>query len=717
MIKGAHYYKCKYFFGFDPNRLAEKKKSNHFGLKSSSRRFIGFKVRKKTIFARHKSKQMKSFSFLLSFTILAISVFASDPSMENRIDSLSRLINQSQGNQKIELLNHLANVYLNTDNQKAIETANLALSLARDRKLLKEIARAAFIIAEANFFNNDYYAAIEYYKISANAEKELNGKWSADYGERLGDIGYIYNQIPIFDKTIEYSNKSLDVAKHLNDEDQIASMLNNIGSAHFYVGNYDEALNYFHQVLEIDRRRELDNFISIDLNNIGKVYFTWGKFEQAIQAYEDSYQYALKAENESMQAIRLSNLGQVYNEMDDYETALQYLNQALEIDRRLENEIRVGIRLSRIGSIYQQMGDFDRALNLFEEALQIFQLSDVQSSEIMTLIQIGELQMERGNIFKAIEHFNQALNPAYELELRPQIMQIYQNLSEAFKLSDDYQSALDYFQNYTEIKDSLFNEERHKQIAEYAALFEMEKKEKENELLRQEAVLMMQKTELQQKQKLIYFISAIGLLVLLLWLFFLFNSKRKLLLKNKALHEQEVKMHQLEMVSKEKENRHLQEVLFAEEQINSLQKSKIQQKSQELTASTMHILNKNQVLGKIRKLSAEALNENSFHKERFLNQLIETVDENTDLDEQWNQFKVHFESVHHGFFSRMLNKHPNLTQNELKLCAYLRINLSSKEIAQMLNISPESLITKRYRLRKKLDLDTEDNLVKFLSNF
>lgn len=65
----------------------------------------------------------------------------------------------------------------------------------------------------------------------------------------------------------------------------------------------------------------------------------------------------------------------------------------------------------------------------------------------------------------------------------------------------------------------------------------------------------------------------------------------------------------------------------------------------------------------------------------------------------------------------MLNKHPNLTQNELKLCAYLRINLSSKEIAQMLNISPESLITKRYRLRKKLDLDTEDNLVKFLSNF
>lgn len=660
---------------------------------------------------------MKSFSFLLSFTILTFSVFASDPSMESRIDSLSRLINKSQGKQKIEMLNHLANVYLNTDNEKAIETANLALSLAQDRNLLKEITRASFIIAEANFFSNDFYAAIEYYNISANAEKELNGKWSADYGERLGDIGYIYNRIPIFDKTIEYSNKSLAVAKHHNDEEQIASMLNNIGSAHFYVGSYDEALNCFYQVLEIDRRRELDNYISVDLNNIGKVYFTWGKFDQALEAYEESYQYALKAENESMQAIRLSNLGQVYNELEDCERALQYLNQALEIDRRLENEIRVGIRLSRIGAIYQQQGDFARALNLFEEALQIFQHSDVLGSEIMTLIKIGELQMERGSIYKAIEYFNKALNPAYELQLKPQIMRIYQSLSEAFKLNDDYQRALDYYQNFTAIKDSLFSEQRHKQIAEYAALFEMEKKEKENELLRQDAILIMQNSELQRKQKLIYFISAIGLLLLLLWLFFLFNSKRNLLLKNKALHEQELKMHQFGLVSKEKENRHLQEVLFAEEQINTLQKNQIQQKSQELTASTMHILNKNQVLGKIRKLSSEALKENDFHKERFLKQLIETVEENTDLDVQWNQFKVHFESVHHGFFSRLLNKYPNLTQNELKLCSYLRINLSSKEIAQMLNISHESLITKRYRLRKKLDLDTENNLVKFLSNF
>jgi DNA-binding CsgD family transcriptional regulator len=189
------------------------------------------------------------------------------------------------------------------------------------------------------------------------------------------------------------------------------------------------------------------------------------------------------------------------------------------------------------------------------------------------------------------------------------------------------------------------------------------------------------------------------------------------LIQNQKLHEKENQLHQLDIDKKEKEYQHLQEVLFAEEQINKLQTEKLQQKNRELSTATVHIINKNEVLGNIRKLASDWIKDDTFNKSEHLQTLIGEVDSNTDLDAQWDQFKLHFESVHKGFFERLLQKHPTLTQNELKLCAYLRMNLSTKEIAQMLNISPESVTTKRYRLRKKIGLRKEENLVGFIGGF
>ncbi len=116
-------------------------------------------------------------------------------------------------------------------------------------------------------------------------------------------------------------------------------------------------------------------------------------------------------------------------------------------------------------------------------------------------------------------------------------------------------------------------------------------------------------------------------------------------------------------------------------------------------------------------MALQALNSDSCDGETCIEELIKEVDDNFNLDEQWELFQRHFEAVHPGFFSRLGKEYPNLTHNELKLCAYLRINLSSKEIAQILNISVDSAITKRYRLRKKLNLQNESNLIEFLMQF
>ncbi|WP_064196538.1 MULTISPECIES: LuxR C-terminal-related transcriptional regulator [Emticicia] len=97
-----------------------------------------------------------------------------------------------------------------------------------------------------------------------------------------------------------------------------------------------------------------------------------------------------------------------------------------------------------------------------------------------------------------------------------------------------------------------------------------------------------------------------------------------------------------------------------------------------------------------------------------LNQIIKLIDNNIASGHDWQIFEQNFNRVHEEFFKKLLEKFPDLTPGDLKLSAYLRMNLSSKEIAQLLNITYRSVELKRYRLRKKLHLETEENLVEWL---
>jgi DNA-binding CsgD family transcriptional regulator len=97
-----------------------------------------------------------------------------------------------------------------------------------------------------------------------------------------------------------------------------------------------------------------------------------------------------------------------------------------------------------------------------------------------------------------------------------------------------------------------------------------------------------------------------------------------------------------------------------------------------------------------------------FHK------IIRLIDRELDHKEEWEQFAIHFDSVHTNYLKKLKTLYPSLTISDLKLAAYLRLNLSTKEIAQLMNISVRGVETSRYRLRKKLGIDNEVNLYSYL---
>ncbi|SDH22711.1 Two component regulator propeller [Dyadobacter soli] len=205
---------------------------------------------------------------------------------------------------------------------------------------------------------------------------------------------------------------------------------------------------------------------------------------------------------------------------------------------------------------------------------------------------------------------------------------------------------------------------------------------------------------------------AYGVLILgLAWLFYKWQEKR--FLQQQQMHLEEQKrlqyLHQLELEKNEKEIIKLK---------NEKLEAEILHKNTDLATSAMHLVQKAELLSKLKtdlvKITKSA-EDDKINDD--LKKMIKVVGDENKVDKDWGQFSKHFDSVHSNFLIALKEKYPNLTANELKMAAYLRMNLSSKEIAQLMNISLRGVEVSRYRLRKKLQLPTDVNMFNFFLGF
>lgn len=151
---------------------------------------------------------------------------------------------------------------------------------------------------------------------------------------------------------------------------------------------------------------------------------------------------------------------------------------------------------------------------------------------------------------------------------------------------------------------------------------------------------------------------------------------------------------------------------------NEKLEAELSHKTKELATSTVHILNKNEFISHLKQhIHAVARKTEQQEVVRELNKLTGEIDSNLASDDDWQNFLIHFDNVHGDFSKRFRMAFPNLSPQEMKLCTYLRMNLSTKEIANLLTISVRGVEISRYRLRKKLALDRSTNLQEYILNF
>ena len=180
------------------------------------------------------------------------------------------------------------------------------------------------------------------------------------------------------------------------------------------------------------------------------------------------------------------------------------------------------------------------------------------------------------------------------------------------------------------------------------------------------------------------------------------------------LKKEKVLMEQEEIRRKEIEKREQQIIALENEKLES----ELTVKSKELAVSTMTIIKKNEILVTIKE--EVILQKNTLgaqYPNKYYDKLIRLLDENLSSEDDWAIFQTNFDRIHENFFRNLRLNFPDLTSNDLRFCAYLRLNLSSKDIAHLMNISLKGVEVGRYRIRKKIGISSTKSLTEFMIEF
>ena len=302
---------------------------------------------------------------------------------------------------------------------------------------------------------------------------------------------------------------------------------------------------------------------------------------------------------------------------------------------------------------------------------------------VMILGNLGRVHFYLGNKEKAKKNLKESLKMAIQNHYADWIEASTFELSKIYESEGQYAKALDYFKTYEQYGDSILNENSIKRITQLEMQFDFDKKMKEIEL--EDAI----KEAEQQRKELIYILLiGLGIFVAII-AFLLFANQR-----NKTA-KVELKRSNLKL-----EHDKLQQEL--------------EHKNKELATNVMYLLSKNEfITNTAEKLTQAKLN---FKKEnqKIIQDVIRDLLMNSSKD-VWKEFEVRFQEVHSDFYNNLNEKYPDLTPNEKKICAFLRLNMSTKDISAITYQSVRSINMARFRLRKKMELETDENLVSILS--
>jgi tetratricopeptide (TPR) repeat protein len=586
--------------------------------------------------------------FLSFFFVAMVSIgFSHD---KKSIEVLFQKFNQSGiDSSRVLILNEMALAFCDTNLAISKQYARQALNLANKIKYRPGIALSNKNFGFIFLKSKSYQPAINYYLICIKIYKEL-GEFS-EIADAYNQIGKINKEQGHQGQALDNFNSALIIADSIFDDYNKAYAYNQIGGIHFEQSYFDLAFDYFlkSQMLFEGIRDSVG--MASTYNNVGEIYRLRGQFTEALELYSKSLKINKVLGNFLWEAINLKNIGDVYLAQQDFAKAFSSYNTSLQINKKINDIDGMANANISLGNYNLQVGKPEQALSLFTEAMTI-----------------------------GHKHKNARSLSAATL-----------GISEAYKKLNKLGLALNFFKIHSAIKDSMFNVEKARQIAEMESKSEADRQ-------KQQLVVKDKEIEIYKRNSRIFRLQMIltigGLLVAIIIAILFVRHQKARNYKDRELIQKNTQIHQAQQ---------------------QLMQSELQIKNNELMNFALHIVQKNDFLqavkNDLKEIKSKCGDNNQIQK---ISETLLKVNQNLRMSTELEQFQKNVDNVNHEFFKKLESKFPNLTENEKRLSALLRLNLSSKEIATLNNISIKAVEMGRYRLRKKINLETNEGLAEFL---
>lgn len=515
-------------------------------------------------------------------------------------------------------------------------------------------------------------------------------------------------------QALDYAEKALELARELKKHNEIPYCLKQVGLCHAALGNRFQSLVFLRKALTFFKQRNNNEERAEVYLEIARVEVERGRFQEAVDNYNEALDVARELDDAPGIVVALKGLGDLFCTLHDHQKGLDHYLQALRVAEEMNGVEMTGMLLADIAVVYGELREYDRALDCFERSLDAFKTSGLKHLEVRVLANLANVHAERGEPGEALEWGLRAMTIYEALNDRHGLATTLVNLSGIYKGLSQLETAIECSRKAFDLFESLDDRRgRCAALLQTGLLYQSIEQHHNATYVLEQALRIAEEidnTDLRYQchDRLSHSLENIGDTSRALRHLRAYVELRDALEQeeqHRAIGELQARF-DLERTEKEKEIYRLRN-----EQLEMENKHK----TAELTSLSMQLVEKNRFLNDV-KLSIEKIEGESGEEVRSLvNHVIRNIKQNTTFQEDWQTFERQFEKVHDDFIHRLSQSYQSLTSTELKVCALIRTGLSSGEIASLLHVTRRNVETHRYRLRKKLDIESGVDLGTFLT--
>ncbi|RLD53755.1 MAG: hypothetical protein DRJ05_15925 [Bacteroidetes bacterium] len=610
-------------------------------------------------------------------------------------DSLSRLLQKGDDKQKMEALIGLIKFHEKTSPEKSLEYGEIFKVLLQDNKDDKLKSDAWFELAIANIYLRDYDRSVELLIEATELREKLDDEVSVSKAK--SQLAYVYYRKGDMNTAYKYICEAQSVSEKYDDKKMMAVDMYRRGVFSKRLGKYEEAILYYNKAIEVYELLDDEETVGQLLGNIGNIFINLGQMEKALKYHFKALEIHEGNGDSSSIAGVLNDIGNDYYKLKNDSLALDYYFRAYEINKNTGNDIWQAYNLSNIGTIYSETGKYDEAIKYLQKSILLKEKGKDTKSLSVSYASLGSTYLEKGDYNEALEYLLKSQDLAEKSGIEISVASVFKKTAIVYSLTGNHKKAYEYQVRYSMLQDTVFNKEKIEAINEIQEKYETAEKEKEIQQLKFDK-------DIQQKRQVMLVILVLSVLVFSVLIALNFLVKRRkdkqILAQKEIVHKKESDLAILELEqTKQKELELRKESDF---------------KSRQLTTHALNMMQKNKLLQELQDNIKGLGQKSSLELKPDFRRINLQINRNLKSENDWDVFKMYFEQVNKNFYSSLLAKNPELTNYDLRLCALIKLNLNIKETASVLNVAPNSIKSARYRLRKKLGMEQEDDLYDFV---